>query len=278
VVTSALEYLIDHQRADGSFHEPGGTMYSHGLATLALCEALAMTREGDVEDPADDRYRRRKTDAFERRLRSAAQRGLDFIIATQYFDGGWRYNPGTPGDTSVVGWQAMALQSGRMAGLEIGTSVMDGISEFLDSVSADSYGATYGYLDATPRATTTAVGLLSRMYLGWDRGHPGIVNGAEYLAETGPSSNNVYYDYYATQVMHHCQGPAWERWNTILREHLVQSQARRGTEAGSWYFDGDFGSGVGGRLYITAMAAMTLEVYYRHMPIYSQQAVEQNEL
>ncbi len=32
---------------------------------------------------------------------------------------------------------------------------------------------------------------------------------------------------------------------------------------------GDHGGKVGGRLYCTAMAAMTLEVYYRDMPIYA---------
>ena len=34
------------------------------------------------------------------------------------------------------------------------------------------------------------------------------------------------------------------------------------------------GARVGGRLYNTALATMILEVYYRHMPIYAQQAAE----
>ena len=101
--------------------------------------------------------------------------------------------------------------------------------------------------------------------------------GAEYLGRMGPSGNNVYYDYYATQVLHHYQGPLWEQWNAVMRDHLVHTQAEDGHERGSWYFNGDFGSDIGGRLYITAMSAMVLEVYYRHMPIYSPRAIEHDE-
>jgi hypothetical protein len=264
-ISSALDYLITHQGRDGGFHEPQGTMYSHGLATLALCEAAAMV---SPEDRRSSWHRRQH-----QKLTNAAQHAIDYSVRNQHRSGGWRYEPGQPGDTSVVGWLAMALQSGRMADLHVPAETLTGISQFLDSVSSDNYGATYGYQDSAPRPGTTAIGLLCRMYLGWDRTHPGITNGAEYLNQLGPSSNNVYFDYYATQVMHHYQGALWNRWNAILRDHLVQTQAKKGHEAGSWYFDDDFGSGIGGRLYVTAMATMILEVYYRHMPIYTSDAV-----
>ncbi len=240
-------------------------MYSHGLATLVLCESLAMTRT----DPggADARYRRQPE------LRQAAQRAIDFIVRHQHPDGGWRYVPGQKGDTSVVGWQAMALQSGKMAGLKVPKRTLDRTSHFLDLVMADTYGGEYGYLNNVSRPGTSAIGVLSRMYLGWDRTHAGVIAGAEYLDRVGPSSNNVYFNYYATQVMHHYGGPLWEKWHPLLRDHLVETQERDGHPTGSWYFDGDFGSIVGGRLYITAMSAMILEVYYRHMPIYTESAV-----
>jgi hypothetical protein len=38
---------------------------------------------------------------------------------------------------------------------------------------------------------------------------------------------------------------------------------------------GDHGADIGGRLYCTSMATMVLEVYYRHLPIYRNQSVEQ---
>ncbi len=71
-------------------------MYAQGIATLALCEAYAMT--------GDDT------------LRPFAQKAVDFIVYAQNPNtGGWRYFPGQPGDTTVLGWQLMALRSARMA-------------------------------------------------------------------------------------------------------------------------------------------------------------------
>src|SRR6185436_12051952 len=101
----------------------------------------------------------------------------------------------------------------------------------------------------------------------WKHENPGLVRGVHMLNQLGPSvdkgefRNNMYYNYYATQVLHHFGGYPWEQWNRVMREYLIHSQSVRGHETGSWYFEGeDHGSPAGGRLYCTAMAAMTLEV------------------
>ena len=97
------------------------------------------------------------------------------------------------------------------------------------------------------------------------------------LGQLGPSTdttamnrNNMYYNYYATQVMHHYGGYPWQRWNAVMREYLIRRNAiEERHEIGSWFLEGsDHGGPAGGRLYCTALAAMTLEVYYRHMPLY----------
>ena len=106
------------------------------------------------------------------------------------------------------------------------------------------------------------------MYLGWGRDEPALIRGVEYLGNEGPSPNDMYYNYYATQVMHHFEGDAWEKWNARMRDYLIESQTKEGHEAGSWYFAGDGHNETGGRLYTTSLATMTLEVYYRHLPIY----------
>jgi hypothetical protein len=120
--------------------------------------------------------------------------------------------------------------------------------------------------------TTTAVGLLCRMYTGWNRGRPALYRGVDHLHKWGASQTNMYYDYYATQVLHHWQGPEWQAWNKPMRDYLVSTQAAESHEAGSWYFSDPYGDR-GGRLYNTAMAIMILEVYYRHMPLYGEEAV-----
>jgi len=82
----------------------------------------------------------------------------------------------------------------------------------------------------------------------------------------------MYWNYYATQVMHHFGGEPWQRWNPAMRDRLVATQSDQGHEAGSWYFPDKYGD-AGGRLYNTAMAVMILEVYYRYLPLYREEAV-----
>ena len=96
----------------------------------------------------------------------------------------------------------------------------------------------------------------------------------EYLSKIGPS-DNMYYNYYATQVMRHYGGEHWETWNTKMRDTAGQRQDTKGHAKGSWYFPKSPWAERGGRLYCTSMATMILEVYYRHMPIYGKQAAEE---
>jgi hypothetical protein len=49
-----------------------------------------------------------------------------------------------------------------------------------------------------------------------------------------------------------------------VRDQLIKSQVKAGDDRGSWYFTGGYEGKAGGRVYCTAMAAMTLEVYYRY--------------
>ncbi len=254
VIKRGIYYLVQHTRLTPQGNDlQEGSMYGQGLATIVLCEAYAMT-----EDET---------------LKTYAQGALDFICYAQdRKGGGWRYTPGEPGDTTVTGWQLMGLKSGQMARLSVPSPTIFMVTRFLDSVQSDS-GAQYGYLDPRPRQTTTAIGLLCRMYTGWTREHIALQRGVEHLSGWGPSDDNMYYNYYATQVMHHWQGSLWEAWNEKMRDHLIDTQATAGHESGSWHFSGGRGD-VGGRLYNTAAAVMTLEVYYRYMPLYEPRAVE----
>ena len=85
----------------------------------------------------------------------------------------------------------------------------------------------------------------------------------------------MYYNYYATQIMKQYGGKQWPKWNNKMRDYLVKTQSKEGNETGSWFLGGKSGHSNkrGGRLYSTAMATMTLEVYYRFLPIYSDKSV-----
>jgi hypothetical protein len=58
-------------------------------------------------------------------------------------------------------------------------------------------------------------------------------------------------------------GEPWKRWNDVVRDHILSLQVR-GTDCarGSWE-PNDRWSSEGGRVYSTALAVLSLEVYYR---------------
>ena len=252
-VAAGLEWLLDHQRDDGDLRydsDRQSGMYAHGQAAIVLCEAYAMTR-----DP---------------RLRRPAQLAIQFIEDAQHKHGGWRYKPGQRGDTSVLGWQMMALQSGRAAGLRVSQATLGGAEHFLDRVMYRD-GARYAYQRGErPSPTMTAEAILCRVYLGDDLDNTAMRDGLEWLVRRNPPDRrepNIYYWYYATQSLHHAGGELWREWNEQLRQLLVDTQVEQGHEAGSWDPRGPHAH-AGGRIYMTALAICTLEVYYRHAPIF----------
>jgi hypothetical protein len=257
-VDMGLKYLISHMEENnlGGWLRGTGlaTMYVQAIGAIALCESCSMTK-----DP---------------KLRRPAQLTIDFIVKAQDPEGGgWRYNIPQAGDTSVTGWQLMALQSARIAELNVPHLVFTKATRFLKTVEVDG-GGMYGYKSSRdPRPSTTAVALLCRMYLGRGHEHKGMIRGMNNLSKWGPVPTDMYYSYYATQAMHHWGGEHWEKWNSVMRDQLVASQSHAGDSAGSWPTDRSHHSEAGGRLYTTCLCIMTLEVYYRYLPIYRQPSV-----
>lgn len=243
-------------KGQGKAYEKEGNLYCQGLAGIALSETYAMTED--------------------KRLAVPAQVALNYIMAAQDpVGGGWRYAPKQPGDTSATGWQLTALKAGQAAFLQVNPLTIKKAVDFLNSVQTDD-GACYGYIEPGNAIGTSAVGLLCRMNLGWKKDNPALQRGAARLAKEGPDTD-LYFDYYATQILHHMEGDAWVSWNTKMRDMLVNSQQKQGHAAGSWYEDFDKGHGppAGGRLYTTALATMILEVYYRHLPMYAKAAEDE---
>ena len=269
-VAGGLRWLLENQKRNGDLRadtltQPG--MYAHGQATIVLCEALALTGDRQFFEPV--------------------QRAINYIEGAQHRAGGWRYRPGQAGDTSVFGWMMMALQSARAARMDvaINPSVFTRADNFLDSVASQPRGddkllsgSAYGY---QPRREATEVmtaeAILCRMYLGWRKDDPRMKSAIAWLVnEHLPSSKdkNLYYWYYGTQVMHHYGGEPWEKWNQRVRTLLIESQTGRGRYPGSWSPNEFEWGKKGGRIYTTAMAVCTLEVYYRHLPLFKQLELE----
>jgi hypothetical protein len=251
-------YLLKQQNDDGYFHYAGAShhqLYAHAQATIALCEIYGMTKDPNIRKPA--------------------QKALDYCFRIQSKEGGWRYVPYKDADMSVTGWFVMAMQSGRMAGLDGQSPAEDLVCKYIDSVQSDG-GAQYGYQSGSgPSVALTAEALLCRQYLGWPRDDARLQRGVKLLLdnpiEMSARNRNVYYWYYATQVCHHMDGDEWDRWNQDLRIKIPNAQEKIGPEAGSWSPVGDRWGSQAGRLYTTCMSIYLLEVYYRHLPIYNVQ-------
>lgn len=247
-VHSGLSYLIENLKVGdnrGSWHEPQGSMYGHGYAAMAMCDAFSRTRDMKLQEPA--------------------QLAVNFIVFAQDpVGGGWRYHPKQAGDTSVSSVQLLTLHHAHDAWLEVPKGTILGMTKFLDSAKGRESGSTYGYTGPGAGKCTTAMALRCRTHLGWKRDHEGLREGVAFLEEHGPSPSDMYFNYYATQLMFQYGGEPWKRWNAKLRDTLVESQSKEGVTAGSWFFKGgDHGSIRGGRLYCTALACLILEVYYR---------------
>ena len=274
VVDRAWRSLLKAQREDGDFvvgqvpvlH----SLYSHAMATMALCELYGMSRDPRLAEPA--------------------ARAVAYCVAAQGPNGGWKYKPGQAGDMSVTGWYVMALKSAEMAGMHVPAATFERVAEFLDSVAVRK-GTRYGYfrdpgskpgvlnLAGPVTAAVTAEGLLCRQYLGWPQADPRLTEGLELLMaenrldfESG--RRDVYAWYYITQVAHHMESDPWQRWNEQLREVLPREQVAKGKQKGSWDPSLDHWGHHGGRLFVTCFCTWMLETYYRHLPLYAAQQAE----
>ena len=128
----------------------------------------------------------------------------------------------------------------------------------------------------------TAEAILCRQYMGWSRTDKRMLASVNYLGNHPVDWKNrdVYYWYYATQVMHHMGGEAWNKWNLGpkgdgkggIRDTLISKQDKGlgGKPGLAGSFRGD--DHVGGRLGATSMSLLSLEVYYRHLPLYRRDA------
>jgi hypothetical protein len=253
-VDKALAWLIEQQKPDGDLRgsKHQHAMYCHGIAAIALCEAYALT-----EDP---------------KLKEPATLAVQFILDAQHDAGGWRYQPGQAGDLSVTGWQLMALHSASMSGIDVPDEAFEKAKRFVDSVAHGKQGGRYGYSGPSgggPAMTPT--GMFLRQLELEPPTTARMNESAQYMKANilKPGKRQFYYEYYATLALYQHQGPVWKQWNESMKENYLAAQTATGEHTGSWdpNLDGNFAKR-GGRVTTTALAILSLEVYYRLLPMY----------
>ncbi|MBK8914594.1 MAG: terpene cyclase/mutase family protein [Phycisphaerales bacterium] len=288
-VALAVDALLKLQRPDGGFSpHPGMAGYNNSVATFALAEYYALTREPRVREPL--------------------MRATAWLSRTQQPLGGWDYLPTSESgrnDTSITAWAVQALRAAAGAGIPVdGETFVRAALHFARATESDGRvwyaDAGVGFeLDAGLQAqyrhgpAMAAAGLTCAPLLGIRLDAP-IVKRQQALLLADPPSQSLargrdrtqlhteYYWYYGTIAMFQAGGEEWTRWNSRLRDALLPLQERprsaRGNPRhvyGSWQ---PYGQGwgrwgrMGGRVYTTAICTLTLEIYYRHTPAFLDEA------
>jgi hypothetical protein len=278
-IQKGLDYLRSVQKPDGLM---GSRNYEHAVGTMALCEAYAMSNDPDLRVPA--------------------QNGLKMVLARQNKDAkaadaqyaglGWDYVEPKPerNDSSVSGWNVMALKSGLAAGLNVGNG-MEGARKWLErawkaankdaaritdpytAISSFPYtwDATSDQVQIDPPGSQNhdmaPVGALCATYLGHHAGDPMLESLCNHIMQYQlPTSYpcNTYYLYYDTMAVFQAGGERWAKWNGTVRDMLVNAQRKgEGCYDGSWNWEGTkFHGNSHGRILSTAYCCLCLEVYY----------------
>ncbi len=263
-IQHGLEFIIRSQQNDGCLAGDArafAAMYCHGMASLAISEALATT--GD------------------QRLRPFVKKAVAYSLSSQHpTQGSWRYRPGDLGDMSQFGWQVMALKSAQQAGVNVPPENWQLMKRFLEAASSGQHGGLAAYRPGERVSRTmTSEALVCRIFVGANTNKPMTREAVGFITEElpRPGKPNLYYWYYGTLALHQLQDDQWRRWNDALQRELIERQHKGGHNAGSWDPDTTWGN-YGGRIYSTAMATMCLEVYYRYLPLYGKDTGDRVEI
>ncbi|MFH1422995.1 MAG: hypothetical protein ABIH42_09830 [Planctomycetota bacterium] len=262
-VRTGLDWLSAQQDSSGCFagdRSTQGWIFNHAIATWAICEAYAVSR-----DP---------------RLKDKAQKAVDYIVRTQNRrNGGWGLEPGShTSNTAVTSVMVLALKSAITGKLNVPYYVFTDALVWFDSVTDQRTGRV-GYTNTgddlpylrgvndyfVSQPTLTAMATISRIFCGQSRNHPMIQKGVDIMMRNLPNNQNAdfLYYYFGTYAMFQYGGDEWARWNEAMRQAVVTTQRVGGCADGSWDPVDRWGV-ILGRVYSTAINCLTLEVYYRY--------------
>ena len=280
----AINYLRRVQDNDGCFgpKEDDHFAYNHAICTMAVAEMYGLSGA--------------------KVLRPIVERAVEFILQMQNPGMGWRYGvrPGN-NDSSVTGWMVLTLHTAEVAGIRFdkGSCYSDAANWFeLVTVDVNGYPKT-GYdspgsacarlrsaideYDDVP--SMDAIFVMSMLFMDKrDLADQDIrtlgktCTEKDFLPKWEHNKLDYYYWYYASLALYQMGGSLWNQWEQSMVKALLNHQ--RGfhetdrkagltvkealDEHGSWD-PVDAWGGAGGRVYSTAINALTLQTYYRHV-------------
>ncbi|MBK7641581.1 MAG: PD40 domain-containing protein [Planctomycetes bacterium] len=276
VVARAVDALLALQDPS-SGHFGTSDAYSHGIATYALAEDLAMT--GDA------------------RVRAALEPALKHILSEQNTSsdprlfGGWSYYfpDGHVFDrwprTAISAWQVMALESARLSGLRVPDAAFEGARRFLENARDEAAGNwRYNHdpqrlrSDFATLPASTPAAMFALSLLGDDLASADYERARAYVLERAPDgyrysgdddfvlrgAGNLYFWYYGTLALFRAGGADWKRWNEAMKRTLLPAQGRDGSWEPIEPYARYAKDSASDKSYTSAMCVLSLEVYYRY--------------
>lgn len=217
---------------------------SFALATLVLCENQAMTASPETQ--------------------ALAQEALDRLCAAQSTrDGKWLQANGSEVSASTRAWIALAIRSGQLAKLRVAAEVTRRLT-----ADADQQCAELAQLQ-NPQAS--AATLIPPLFFGSQSSQAAMDRCIDRLAATGPDLSRLQETYFATLLVHHRHSGSRQEWHNQVRDVLINQQNWHSPHRGAWLDRPQAKAGFGEGepdLQRTVLSMMTMEIYYRHMPIY----------
>jgi len=251
-----IDFVLNNQRGHGLFekgHAGSGPMYAHNISTLFISEVSGM-----VDPDRQERIERALPKALELILQAQA------VPKSERHQGGWRYHPGSSdSDTSCSGWALMALRSAKLNGAAVPDSAIEAAVSYLKRHQHAQYGC-FGYTGTEDHARSlTGMGLLCLELCGL-HGTPETIKAADYVMKTFRQLRGDQFEfygaYYNAQGTFQIGGRYWSEYGPWMYETYLKEQNP----------DGSWDSREAGRIYGTAIMALSFTVPYRQLPIYQR--------
>ncbi len=284
-ITKAIDFLKSKYTPSTNY-EPGSKnaayygglihtnnpMYEHGIATLALIEAVVELDDPSLEPIIEDAlqliFRVQNTENKPEILGGP-------VNSDSPHYGGWRYDPdSTDSDISITGWQILALKAGLMAGFAIPEWPLQKAADFLRACyDKEEQAFTYKVGSGETGCVRAGIGALGLQLCGYDD-DPLISPTLRYMQDNpsvwefeDPGAGfPFYYWYYATRAMLNSGDDDWRIWKSWMCRLLVDHQNQDGSWEGAQ-------EETNMTIYTTALGALMLELCCGHLPIYMRERI-----
>jgi tetratricopeptide (TPR) repeat protein len=252
-LTAGLKWLIGRQNPDGSFGDKDSEKFieDHAIATLAMSEAYGMTASSALKEPAE--------------------KAMKFLRSANLSGKGWpRAKAADGADPEATGWALLALWSGKMGEIPGAEAALEEGFEAFRRTAMSAQG-NQGEVFALAAAACRRKPLPENE----------LGNRLDKLSNAPPSAAPESVDpirlFISTVALRYGDGgDRWRQWKDKAKDVVIKTVRRNDTNlcpAGSWNLLGPIDTREG-RLIVTALNVMTLEIYYGYVNAFGHLASE----